>query len=86
MLLDSLDHFSGGLIQPDKDRARDDIVTDIKLRYLGNRGERADVAVGQTVSGGDDQAQILAFSGGAIDSFDFLRGAHRAFAVRRSGA
>src|SRR5207248_1337486 len=51
-------HLADRALQADEHSARDDVVPDVELAYLVDGGHRADVARGETVSGGDLQPRL----------------------------
>ena len=57
-LPDRAAHFAHRAFQTDEDGARDDVVPDVELAYLADGGDRADVARGEAVAGGDLQTRL----------------------------
>ena len=50
-------HVADGLFEADHDRAGDDAVADVQLAHVGDRGDRLDVAVGESVAGVEQEAR-----------------------------
>src|SRR4051794_12834269 len=83
---DRFDHLAHGAVEPYKDGSRNDVMSYVEFGDLGHRCKRADIAISQSMTRGDDQTYTSCVNSRLAYTFYLSRCSHGALAMRGTGA